>query len=232
MRIFHNGPPICAHSRARYRRVTGNPQQEYVSRATETAIVDTKIRQIDHEGLTQYASISVSMRIESVLRVDVIDRGLGGFRLVEESVEPYEKDFDAITPGDDPTAWPRRFDISNWAIFLVEKGGEAVAGATVAFDTPGVNMLEGRTDLAVLWDLRVHPGFRRRGLGTMLFERAADWARRKGCKQLKIESQNVNVPACRFYAKQGSVLGAIDRHGYSGCPAVAHEAMLLWYLDL
>ena len=172
------------------------------------------------------------MTIESVLRVDVIGRGLGGFQLVEEAVEPYGKDFDAITPGEDPTSWPRRFNVSNWAIFLAEHAGQAVAGATVAFDSPGVNMLEGRTDLAVLWDLRVDPAFRRRGLGTMLFERAADWSRGKGCKQLKIESQNVNVPACRFYAEQGCVLGAIDRFGYSGCPPVAHEAMLLWYLDL
>ena len=201
-------------------------------RRCEAAIVDIEIRQIGHEDLGQYASISVSMTIESVLRVEVIDRGLGGFRLVEEPVEPYEKDFDAITSGDDPTAWPSRFDISNWAIFLAEHEGEPVGGATVAFDTPGVNMLEGRSDLAVLWDLRVHPVFRRRGIGTMLFERTADWARGKRCKQLKIESQNVNVPACRFYAKQGCVLGAIDRHGYSGCAAVAHEAMLLWYLDL
>ena len=49
---------------------------------------------------------------------------------------------------------------------------------------------------------------------------------------MKIETQNVNVPACRFYAQQGCHLGAILRYGYAGCPEVAHEAMLLWYLDL
>ena len=59
-----------------------------------------------------------------------------------------------------------------------------------------------------------------------------DWARKKGCRQLKIETQNVNVPACRFYARQGCELGAIHRYGYAGCPDVAHEAMLLWYLKL
>ena len=57
-------------------------------------------------------------------------------------------------------------------------------------------------------------------------------SRKQGCKQLKIETQNTNVPACRFYASCGCRLGAIDRYGYAHDPRVAHEAMLLWYLDL
>jgi streptothricin acetyltransferase len=47
-----------------------------------------------------------------------------------------------------------------------------------------------------------------------------------------VETQNTNVPACRFYARQGCVSGGINRFGYAGCPAAAPEAMLLWYLDL
>jgi len=49
---------------------------------------------------------------------------------------------------------------------------------------------------------------------------------------LKVETQNINVPGCRFYAKQGCELGAIHRYGYAGCPDIAHEAMLFWYLEL
>jgi GNAT superfamily N-acetyltransferase len=98
-----------------------------------------------------------------------------------------------------------------------------LAGMTIPFE---------REDVAALWDIRVHPDERRRGIGSKLFEYAADWARRKGCRQLKIETQSVNVPACRFYAKQGCQLGAIHRYGYAGCPDVAHEVMLLWYLEL
>jgi hypothetical protein len=49
---------------------------------------------------------------------------------------------------------------------------------------------------------------------------------------MKIETQNVNVAACRFYASMGCELGAINRYGYAGVPAVAHEAMLLWYYKL
>ena len=50
--------------------------------------------------------------------------------------------------------------------------------------------------------------------------------------QLKAETQNVNVAACRFYAAMGCRLGAIHRFAYAGQPHVAGEVMLLWYLDL
>ena len=102
----------------------------------------------------------------------------------------------------------------------------------MAVDTPGVNVLEGRRDLAVLWDIRVHPDERGRGIGSRLLKCATDWASEGGCKWFKVETQNVYVPACRFYASQGCTLGAIHRYGYAGCPEVAHEAMLLWYLEL
>lgn len=38
-----------------------------------------------------------------------------------------------------------------------------------------------------------------------------------------------HVAACRFYSRQGCVLGAIDRFAY---PELPQEARLLWYKDL
>jgi hypothetical protein len=58
-------------------------------------------------------------------------------------------------------------------------------------------MLNGRNDLAVLWDVRVHPEYRGRGVGHRLFTAAAEWARTRDCRVLKIETQNINAPACR-----------------------------------
>ena len=186
------------------------------------------------DQLSVYAGIPISFTVESVFRVEVVDRGLGGFKLIEEKTDtPYLKDFDSAGDGDTrPERWAKRFDVSNWTFFLAYVWERAVGGATLALDTPGVNMLEGRKDLAVLWDLRVHPDARGRGIGTALFKHATDWARENGCRQLKVETSNVDVPACKFYAKQGCVLGAIHRFAYANCPDTTHETMLLWYLDL
>ncbi len=185
------------------------------------------------EILAKYAEIDMAFTVDSVLRIDLIDDGLGGMRLVEEAVETYVKDYDRVVDGEEgPTRWGERWDISNWGIFVAEDQGELVGGATVAWNTEGVDMLEGRADIACLWGLRVAPEYRRRGVGTRLLGAAAEHARSKGCKQLKIETQNINVAACRFYAKQGARLGRIDRYGYAGCAEVAHEAMLVWYLGL
>ena len=90
-------------------------------------------------------------------------------------------------------------------------------------------MLEGRTDLAVLWDLRVSTEIRGQGVGSALFRAAEREAIEKGCTELKVETQNINVPACRFYEAQGCVLRAIDRCAY---PQLPNEVQMLWYKDL
>jgi ribosomal protein S18 acetylase RimI-like enzyme len=90
-------------------------------------------------------------------------------------------------------------------------------------------MLEGRRDLAVVWDIRVAAEFQRRGVGGRLFRAAEAWAAAKGCRQLKVETQNVNVPACRFYLRMGCTLGSIDRFAY---PDLPDEIQLVWYRDL
>ena len=190
-----------------------------------------RIEQITPAELGQYASIPTRFEVKSILRVDLIDAGLGGIRLTEEGLEPpYTKDYDAYD--ERPEDWARQFDTSRWAFFLALAGGQTAGGAVVAFNTDGVDMLEGRSDLSVLWDIRVHPDWRGKGLGSELFSQAAAWSRERGCKQMKMETQNINVSACRFYASQGAELGGINRYGYFGQPQVGDEVMLLWYLDL
>ena len=193
----------------------------------------TTVEEVGAEGLILYQTVPSWLRVESVLRVEVANGGLEGLRLVEARVpRPYVKRYDADEL-DSPTSWPDRYDVGRWGIFLAKKGDVPVGGAAVALDAPVYPMDRfQRSDLAVLADIRVHPNHRRRGIGSKLFVRAADWARRRRRGELGIETQNVNVPACRFYAKMGCQLGAIHRFGYAGCPDVAQEALLLWYLSL
>ncbi len=191
------------------------------------------IKEVGADKLSQYAEIPIAFEVKSIFEVDLPDGGLKGMVLREKEVVPsYIKDYDAYGGGERPQKWAERFDISNWAIFLAFRKNCHVGGATVAFDTPGVHMLKGRKDLAVLWDIRVHPDVRRCGIGTKLFSHVVNWSRKHGCKQLKIETQNINVPACQFYKKQGCILGEINRYGYISQPEIKHEIMLIWYLNL
>jgi GNAT superfamily N-acetyltransferase len=99
----------------------------------------------------------------------------------------------------------------------------------IACKTPGLDMLEGREDLAAIFDLRVTPELRGRGLGYALLAAAETWAKAQRCRHLKVETQNINVAACRFYARQGFTLGGIDRFAY---PSLPQEIQLMWYKEL
>jgi GNAT superfamily N-acetyltransferase len=90
-------------------------------------------------------------------------------------------------------------------------------------------MLEGRRDLSLLWDIQVAPDARGRGVGSALFERVEAWALAQGCRELKVETQNINVPACGFYARHGCEPRAARHAAY---PELPEEIQLLWYKDL
>lgn len=123
----------------------------------------------------------------------------------------------------------KRFDVSNWVLLTAYDSGERVGGAVIALDTPELHMLDGRQDLAVLWDLRVAPEARGSGVGESLFRAVETSSRSRGCHGLKVETQNINVPACRFYQRMGCALGAVNRFAYPGLP---DEIQLLWFKDL
>lgn len=188
-----------------------------------------KIIEETSEVLPEYEKVSIAFRVETFFRVELFENGLGGVKLFEEKSEiSYIKDYDTCAE-DKPTNWAKRFDLSNWTILSAFDGKKRVGGAAVAWKTPEVFMLENRDDLACLWDLRVAPEYRGKGIGQKLFVHALDWARRKNCKLFKVETQNVNVPACRFYESQGCHLGAFNFHAY---PEAINEVQLVWYRNL
>jgi GNAT superfamily N-acetyltransferase len=175
--------------------------------------------------LPEYSRVPIAFRVESRFRIEVLQRGLGGLLFVEEAVTPYVKDYDAIT-GEGPSHWLKRWDLSTWGFLCAFDDSRLIGGAALAWRTPGLNDLEGRDDLAVLWDLRVHPDYRGQGVGHRLFTRTTAWASERQCNGLKVETQNINVPACRFYARQGCELGAINRYAYD---EAMDEIQMIWY---
>ena len=93
-------------------------------------------------------------------------------------------------------------------------------------------MLSNRDDLAVLWDIRVDDAYKRQGVGQTLFDMAVEWSKSQGLKQVKIECQNNNITACKFYRKQGARLCAFDEYAYYNNPECKHETQFIWLVDL
>jgi len=189
--------------------------------------MNVEVLQEKPANFEEYARIRLSFEVLEVLDVDAVNGGISGFSLSARKLRtPYVKDYDAV---ESPSQWANAFDTSNWGVFAARSESLRVGGAVVAFDTQGLTMLEDRRDIAVLWDIRVAAHIRGQGIGTALFRAAEEWAAARGCRKLKVETQNINAPACRFYVKQGCILGAIHRFAY---PEFPDETQLLWYKDL
>lgn len=177
------------------------------------------------ENLIDYGQIPIRFTVRTVF--DVMGDEPETAQLVERPLaDHWVKDYDE---GEEPRRWRIQWNISNWGLLCAYAGNRRVGGCVIAYKTAGVNMLERRDDLAVLWDFRVHPQIRGQGIGGSLFAAAVHWARSKGCRELKVETQNINVPACRFYARQGCRLKAINRGVYADFP---EEIQLIWCLAL
>lgn len=170
--------------------------------------------------LTDYATVPIAFTVRSRLDLAVLPV------LREIAVAPWVKDYDAL---ESPPQWPLQFDVRRWLFLSAWQKGVRVGGAVVAFDTQGVDMLEGRSDLGVLWDIRVAPAARGQGVGRALFEAAREACHRRGVVELKVETQDINVPACRFYSRLGFRMAEVVPNAY---PDVPGEAMLIWRLPL
>ena len=174
------------------------------------------------EALEAYATVPIRFMVGVRYLVSSPKDGTGEIALTEELVHPsYEYDYDLF---DHPTCW-RQWDLSSWGFLAAFDGTTRVGGAAIAFRTPGLELLAGRDDLASLWDIRVRHGCRGNGTGALLFAAAKAWAWKHGAREMKIETQDINVPACRFYAKQGcrlavAIPGAYERH--------PHQVQLFW----
>ncbi len=137
---------------------------------------------------------------------------------------PYWKDYDSY-PGGHPSSWPRQFDLSRWTILAAFDRTRRVGGAAVIVDDPQIDLLRDCPACALLWDVRVAPDARRHGVGSALLEAAEQRARERGARSLRVETQDVNVPACRFYLTHGFRLERTTPGAYAELP---NEVQLLW----
>ncbi|WP_127499192.1 GNAT family N-acetyltransferase [Paenibacillus glycanilyticus] len=81
---------------------------------------------------------------------------------------------------------------------------------------------------ALVVDIGVSASSRQQGIGTRLLEKAVEWARQNHQIGLMLETQDVNLSACRFYARNHFIIGGVDTMLYSKF-STAREKAIFWY---
>ena len=80
-------------------------------------------------------------------------------------------------------------------------------------------------------DICVAKDFRNKGVGQILMNQAIKWTIDKKLKGLMLETQDVNLAACRFYRKFGFILGGVDTMLYSNFD-ISDQKALFWYYKI
>lgn len=80
---------------------------------------------------------------------------------------------------------------------------------------------------ALIEDIAVAKDGRQKGIGTLLMNKAIEWAKQQKLLGLMLETQDINVAACRFYAKNGFQIGGVDTMLYT--KFFANEMAVFWY---
>lgn len=98
-------------------------------------------------------------------------------------------------------------------------------------DTECVGQIVLRKDwnkYAYIEDICVAKLSRGQGIGASLIQKAVEWAKRSDLKGMALETQDNNLLACRFYAKCGFVIGAVNTMLYRNFDN--DEFAVFWYL--
>ena len=143
-----------------------------------------------------YATVPIAFEVADVF--DATDlAGTPALRrmTVRREQARYVKDYPAV-------------DLTRCTTFSVFNGDDRVGAAAV----------EKRGDLGILWDVRVGSDIRRRGVGTALLSAIERWAVNNHASWLEVETQNINLPAYRFYQKHGFNVTDVRADAYPDLP--------------
>ncbi len=178
-----------------------------------------QIVELGAQGLIDYLQVPSTYVVRE--RYRIVDNKLDG---PVPEFSQWLKDYDAYID-DRPDRYPDRFDVSTWGVFAAVTNERRVGGLVLAHSTASFDQLEGRSDLAFVMDLRVHPDEHRRGFGSALWSFAEDWASTRGVTEIRVESQDINVRACRFYLSMGCVVHSTNAAAY---PPELEETQIIW----
>ena len=132
--------------------------------------------------------------------------------------EIYEQSYMKEYPND-PWDYAVYIDNSDKAVFFAYSDEECIGQIVLKKDWNRYVFIE---------DICVAESVRGQGVGTELIQKAIEWAKNSGLKGLALETQDNNLLACRFYAKCGFVIGAVNTMLYRNFDS--KEFAVFWYL--
>ncbi|UTE76799.1 GNAT family N-acetyltransferase [Rossellomorea sp. KS-H15a] len=119
---------------------------------------------------------------------------------------------------DDKLDWSQYINSEDKALFLAYKNNECIGQIRVVKDWNRFCYIE---------NIATKKEYRGSGVGKLLLNKAEDWAKQRGLIGMSLEAQDDNLGACRFYLKQGFILGGVDTLKQSYNPNI--ETTLYWY---
>lgn len=119
---------------------------------------------------------------------------------------------------DDQLDWIEYIDSEDKALFLAYKNNDCIGQIRIVQDWNRFCYIE---------NIATKEDFRGQGIGSLLLTKAEDWAKERNLLGISLEAQDDNLGACRFYVKQGFVLGGVDTLKQSSNPQI--DATLYWY---
>ena len=171
---------------------------------------------LDRDTMTDVLMLNGTVRLTSmaVLR---LDDGRLGYDVV--SISPFLKRYGH----DDQDDLGSYIDVPNRAAFVAWRDGRIAGYVTITTHWNRYAWIGG---------LVVDAAARRHGVGRALMTAAEAWTRQQGLPGIMLETQNVNVAACRFYERCGFTLSGFDQRLYRGFDPDTIEVALFWYRDL
>lgn len=119
---------------------------------------------------------------------------------------------------DDQLDWSQYINREDKALFLAYMNNTCIGQIRIIKDWNRFCYIE---------NIATKKDYRGSGVGKLLLHKAEEWAKQRKLIGMSLEAQDDNLGACRFYVKQGFILGGADTLKQSYTPDI--ETTLYWY---
>jgi len=127
------------------------------------------------------------------------------------------------------TATETRFpdDRLDWATYIENENRIVLLAFSGTSCVGQIRLVRDWNRFAYIENIAVKQAFRKLGVGHQLLVAASKWAQQRELSGLSLEAQDDNLIACRFYKREGFVLGGVDSLKQFANPHI--DLTLYWY---